>query len=242
MLTFRSLSLALAFSASLAVPAQALVGPSEDGGAFAAQAVMILARGAGRAGFCSGVVIAPDIVLTAAHCVAAPDATRVHFRGPDGAPVLIGVAHVARHPQYRADAVAARAKSVDLALVQAATPLPAYFSAAAIGVASSEPGAAFIIAGFGMRQENAAASSGVLRSARMKLRAPISNLLLWLDNAEGAGACTGDSGAPVFEAGALVAVVAFAQGAPGHACGKLTQAVRAAPERVWIDRVIAGWR
>ena len=96
--------------------------------------------------------------------------------------------------------------------------------------------------GFGVARAGDASTSGVLRRARLALRAPISNVLLWLDSAEGAGACTGDSGAPVFSNGALVAIVAFAQGQHGRGCGGLTQAVRVAPYRNWVDATIAGWR
>jgi hypothetical protein len=111
-----------------------------------------------------------------------------------------------------------------------------------MGEASSEIGAAFDIAGFGMTREGVASSSGALRSATLRLRAPVSNVLLWLESDEGAGACTGDSGAPVFFGGALVAIVAFAQGEPGHACGKLTQAVRVGPHQGWIEQIKAQWR
>ena len=240
----RSPALAIAFVLSLAVaaPASALVGPTEGAGAFAPHTVMVLSGGKGRTGFCSGVVIATDTILTAAHCVGAPAATMAHFRDANDAPVLIPVARVETHPAYRANAVAARAKSVDLALVRTATPLPDRFSAATIAAAPAEAGATLTIAGYGLSDERAASSGGVLRSARMVLRAPLSQVLLWLDNEHGAGACTGDSGGPVFEGDALVGVIAYAQGEPGRKCGKLTQAVRVAPERAWIDSVLARWR
>ncbi len=96
---------------ALALPgrsASALVGPTGEGGGYAPHVVMALAQARGGSGFCSGAVLAPNIVLTAAHCVAAPGATRVHFRDSAGKPVLMEVARVARHPGFRADAVAAR--------------------------------------------------------------------------------------------------------------------------------------
>ena len=226
----------------MAGPALALVGPTSDGVAYAPYVLMVLAQAPGRAGFCSGVLIAPKIVLTAAHCVAAPSATRVHFRDVDGAPVLMTVTRVARHPLYRADAIAARAKSIDLALVETSDRTPASFEPAALGAAPMETGAGLDVAGFGVTRENVAASSGALRSARLSLRAPLSSVLLWLDGADGAGACTGDSGAPVFWNGAVAGIVAYAQGPRGRGCGGLTQAVRIEPQRAWIERVIAGWR
>jgi secreted trypsin-like serine protease len=232
----------LAALAGASAPTHAMVGPTSDGGAYAPHVVMVLAQAAGGAGFCSGAVVGPNLVLTAAHCVSSPQATRVHFRDRSGSPVLANVRRIARHPLYRADAVKARAKSVDLALVQTAEPLPGSFSSVGITDASSAPGAAFEIAGFGVSREGAASTSGVLRSATLRLREPVSNILLWLDSAEGAGACTGDSGAPVFAGGALVGIVAFAQARSGRGCGGLTQAVRVAPFRDWIERTTAEWR
>lgn len=219
-------------------PAHAIVGASEP--AAMAGGVMVLAAGPGRGGFCSGVALGSRVVLTAAHCVAAPHTTRVHYRDASGAPVLIEAARIARHPRYRANAIAARAPSVDLALIETREDLPDALSPAAIAEGPRATGARVEVAGFGVTREGRPETSGRFRSATLSLRGPLSNLLLWLDG--DAGACTGDSGGPVFADGALVALTAFAEGAGGKACGKLTQAVRLAPHRGWIEEVIARWR
>ena len=115
-------------AASLAVcaaPALAVVGPSQTDGRFAAQAIMVLKSEGGRAGFCSGVVVAPDAVLTAAHCASNKANMRVHFRDLANKLVLIEVVDVAIHPGFRADAQKTRERTVDLALVRSARPLPA---------------------------------------------------------------------------------------------------------------------
>ncbi len=94
---------------------------------------MVLQRRGSAAGFCSGIVIGRSSVLTAAHCVPQGADVRIHYRDAEGAPVLLPVARVLRHPGYRADAIAKREKSIDLAVITTAEPLPDRFSAASIG-------------------------------------------------------------------------------------------------------------
>ena len=225
--------------AATAGPAPAIVGRTRD--VASASVVMVLGRDGVRAIVCSGVVVGPRAVLTAAHCVHAPSNTRIHFRDARGQPVLMDVARVARHPGYRSDAVVARSRSIDLAIVVTRDDLPSRFAPAILGTASDEVGTSFTIAGFGIAHEGDEASSGVLREGAVALRAPVSGLLLWLTGS--AGACTGDSGGPVFgTSGEVVAIIAFAQGEGATRCGALTQAVRIAPFRDWVETSVAAQR
>ena len=235
--------LAIAMSAT---STQAVVGPSTQDGRYAAHAIMILKRSAAKAGYCSGVVVARDIVLTAAHCVGDPANLRVHFRDSAGQPVLLKVAEVAVHPGFRANAKEARVRTVDLALVRSAEPLPASFVAAQLDETGAvEVGAAFTIAGFGIARENAPETSGTLRNGALVARAPLSKVLLWAKDRgdSGTGACTGDSGAPIFDATGtkVVAITAWADGAGKALCGKLTQGTLVAPQRGWISEVLLRW-
>jgi hypothetical protein len=239
------LSTALVLMAS--GPAPALVGASAPGDALASAVVMVLSRWAGGAGFCSGIVLAQNIVLTAAHCLAAPKDMRVHFRDDTGSPVLMDVAGSAAHPLYRADAPKTRARSIDLALLRTAVPLPARFQAVMLDNGTAiAVGSRFRVAGFGVTQEGAAASAGKLRVGLLEARAPLSSILLWADDPAhaGAGACTGDSGGPVFAATSdiLIAVMDWAAGAGPRHCGDLTQAALVAPQRGWIESVLRDWR
>ena len=102
------------------LPARAVVGASANGDAHAGHVVMVLQRKGSVAGFCSGVVIGPTAVLTAAHCVPPGADVRIHYRDAEGAPVLLPVAGISRHPGYRADAIAKREKSIDLAVITTA--------------------------------------------------------------------------------------------------------------------------
>ena len=167
-------SLAL-FALPCAPLARAVVGPARDGAAFADQLVMVLTRGAEGAGFCTGIVLAPRIVLTAAHCLRRTSDMIVHYRDPDGRAVLVAVAATAAHPLYRADAVKRRVVSIDVGLIETATPLPARFRPAAL--AAGEPpavGDPAIVVGYGIGREGEAKSGGALRAADLKVRAPTS--------------------------------------------------------------------
>jgi secreted trypsin-like serine protease len=221
----------------VAPPAQALIGETQDGAAYARHVAMVLRRGAHSAGFCSAVVVARRTLLTSAHCVGEAANMRIYATAPDGA-ALLEVARATRHPGYRADAIAARRASVDLAVVETRDDLPSTLAPVEWAPdASSAIDQAFIVAGFGVAQEALASSGGRLRAQRLLLRAPLSSLLLWLAApTPPGGACEGDSGAPVFDAqGRLVALVAFAEGARGAHCGALTQAVRVAPFRAFVE-------
>ena len=230
--------------ALLAQPAAAIVGPSQEATAFADRVVMVLQRRGSAAGFCTGIVIAPHAVLTAAHCVPPGADLRIHFRDADGRPVLLPVASVVRHPGYRPDAVAKRERSVDLAVVRLAEPLPDRFRPAELATASGAmPGAPFRVLGFGVVREGDGASSGTLREADLAARLPLSAVLLWANdpNHQGAGACTGDSGGPVLDAsGAVAALTLWAAGDGARQCGALTQALWLAPYRAWIEAETAG--
>ena len=226
------------------MPAGAVVGASTDGDVDAGSIVMVLQRRGSAAGFCSGIVIGPMAVLTAAHCVPQGADVRIHFRDAGRAPVLLPVTRVLRHPGYRADAIAKREKSIDLAVITMAEPLPDRFSAATIG----DPGAvtvgtSFRIVGFGVTREGDGKSSGHLREATLAAREPLSSVLLWAEDPrhQGLGACTGDSGGPVFQAddGAVVALTLWASGIGAAQCGAVTQALWLAPYRDWIHGAAA---
>lgn len=227
--------LALALTLVLpAGPAAAIVGGIEGapGGA-----VMVLAS---NGGVCTGVVVAPGAVLTAGHCVAGPHALRVHFPGADGAPVLIEVAARAVNPGYDAGAVAGRRRSIDLALLRTAEPLPARFPPTPLSAADPPAGDVLTVSGYGAARPGDPRSTGTFRHVSLPVVAPYgpSRILVWLRGGRGAGACQGDSGGPVSgPEGSVVAVTAWVEGT----CGGLTQAVRLGPQRDWIDRTLGSW-
>jgi hypothetical protein len=219
-------------------PAQAVVGghPAPEA---AASAVMVLSS---KGGVCTGIVVAPDAVLTAGHCVAAGLEHRVHYKDEAGAPVLAEIAARALHPGYDAGAVAGRRRSIDLALVRLAAPLPARFVPASLGAAMPRAGTRLTLAGYGVAAPADARSTGTYRSVDLGVVEPHgpSRILVWLAAGPGgASACHGDSGGPITDGSSVLAVSAWVA---GKACGGISQGVLLGPQRAWIDQTLSGWR
>jgi hypothetical protein len=231
---------------AMAAPSFALVGKTDAPGAATGHTVMVLKRQSSRAAFCSGVVVADRTILTAAHCVAG--ATGVAVYVPDGgAPKLLAAQSVALHPGYVPNAIARRKRSIDLALVRTKDPFPPGLVPVSIAYDQViQQGTRLRIAGFGLQREGVERGAGTLRSAILVVRAPLSSILIWMRGPTKAmaGACTGDSGGPVFssDASSLVAISVWARGKGRRNCGDLTQAIRLGPQRAWIENVLARWR
>src|ERR1700737_2509053 len=79
----------------LPAPVISLVGPAREAPEFAPYVVAVLDKRGGGASFCTASVIAPNVVLTAAHCVSNLSDTRVFYRGGQSRQVLFDVASVA---------------------------------------------------------------------------------------------------------------------------------------------------
>ncbi|MFN3855600.1 MAG: S1 family peptidase [Phreatobacter sp.] len=223
--------------------ARAVIGgsPVAAGDPAAAHTVMITTRN----GFCSGAVIAPSLVLTAAHCVDGNDHLAVLVFGPGRTPLVNPVSARAVHPAYRRSDWQARRTAVDLAVVRTTRPVgaglrPAVLASGAVPAA----GSAIRLAGWGPASEGDSRSAGVLRSAALTVTGSPSTYQVRLTGSGGAplGACTGDSGGPAFalQSGrpVLVGVVSWTTGPGSARCGTLTGTVPVAPHRRWIDETI----
>lgn len=226
-----------------ATPAIALVGPAREEQAAAAHTLMLLKTEARGPSFCTASAIARDVLLTAAHCVASPENLRAYWPGGD---LEQKISTVAVHPLYRADAPEKRLKSIDLALVRLARPLPAMFRA--IPIAYDAPvtsGARLRISGYGLTREGDGSSGGRLHIGALIVRDPLSQILIWAKDPanKGLGACTGDSGGPLLseDGAALVGVTVWADGEGKKHCGALTQAVRLGPQRGFIEDTLRAW-
>jgi hypothetical protein len=234
----------------LTAPVFALVGPAREAPEFAPYVVSVLDKSGGGNGggasFCTASVIAPDVVLTAAHCVSNLSNTRVFFRGDHSQLVLVDIASIAVHPEFRPKIGRKQLISIDLALLRLAEPLPPTFKPVELTdagpVATGQP---FRMAGFGRADESVSGTSGVLRAGILVASRPKSPVLVWLTDPDGTGlgGCTGDSGAPILAIGqpALVAVAIRAKGNNGNSGGGMTEAVLIGPQMPWIRKTLQAW-
>ena len=217
-------------------PAAAIVGGAQDTSPLARSSVMVLSS---KGGVCSAVVVAPDVVLTAAHCVTGAPEHRVHWRDESGVPVLVKPAAKATHPGYEPKAVRGRRRSIDLALVRVPDPLPDRVEAAALSAAVPAAAANVTVGGWGVAREGDIRSTGTFRTADLRAVEPYgqSRILLWAEG-DSAGACQGDSGGILAAGGTVAAITSWSTGAGRRTCGALTQGILLGPQREWIDRVL----
>jgi secreted trypsin-like serine protease len=247
MISFMSPAVAaLAFSLLLSTPATALVGgaaPAND--TIGRSLVMILAsRSGGRANVCTGTALTRDLVLTAAHCVAQVASSAI--LPAKGAPIMT-IKTTSVHPRYDPQSYALNRATADVALVKLADALPERIVPTALSRANAPVavGDRFTVAGFGATAANSDAGIGVARTASLIATGQPGTLQIRLfdpatrGERAGLGACTGDSGAPVFRDvdGRLlvIGVVSWSTGPKlSDGCGGLTGVTPLVRYRDWI--------
>ena len=240
---------ALALLAS--APAFAIVGggvPSADG--VARSVVTIVGS---RGNFCTGAMIAPKIVLTAAHCVQPGADYKIVDYGADRQPSLQDVKTIAIHPGFNMQTMLAHRATADVALLQLDAPAkakaPAVLGAPNIPI---QVGGRFTIAGIGVTVRGDGKSGGTIRVAGLIATGKPGTLQIRLvdpvgqGTRDGLGACTGDSGAPVFEdkpsGPAIIGVVSWSTGPNGSAgCGGLTGVTPLTLYRDWLVQTARQW-
>ena len=235
----------------LAAPAQAIVGggvPSADG---VGRAVVTIVGSRGN--FCTGALIAPKLVLTAAHCVQPGAVYKIVEYGADKQPLLRDAKTVAVHPDFNMQAMLAHRATADVALLQLEA-VPQGKSAAALGMPQVPilPGSRFTIAGIGVTIRGEGSSGGIIRAAGLVATGKPGTLQIRLVDPltngarDGLGACTGDSGGPVFEdqqgGPVIIGVISWSTGPNGSAgCGGLTGVTPLTLYRDWIVQTARQW-
>jgi hypothetical protein len=235
----------------LSVPAYAIVGggvPQADG--VARSVVTIVGS---RGNFCTGSLIAPKLVLTVAHCVQPGADYKIVEYGADKQPSLQDVKTVAVHPGFNMQTMLAHRATADVALLLLGAPAKAK-TPSALGMPNIPivVGSRFTIAGIGVTVRGDGKSGGTIRVAGLVATGKPGTLQIRLvdpvgqGTRDGLGACTGDSGAPVFEdqqgGPAIVGVVSWSTGPNGSAgCGGLTGVTPLTLYRDWIMQTARQW-
>lgn len=234
---------------TLVHPAFAMVGGGGAPSPAVAGAIVTIVGSHGTS--CTGTLIARDIVLTAAHCVA-PGTTYKMVDYKSKPPRLLDIKRTATHPQFNMQSLLAHRATADVALLQLGAPLstpPATLGGALMPVTV---GMRLTIVGMGVAVRGDGRSGGVARAASLGVTGRPGTLQIRLvdpatNNARaGLGACTGDSGAPAFldsnGGSVIVGVVSWSTG-PNNAsgCGGLTGVTPLALYRDWIIRTARSW-
>jgi secreted trypsin-like serine protease len=233
------------------VPARAIVGAAASSTEGVARAVVTIVGSRGN--FCTGALIAPKLVLTAAHCVQPGADYKIVEYGADRQPTLQVVRTVAIHPGLNMQAMSGHRATADVALLQLAAP-PKGKTAAVLGTPGIpiNVGNRFTIAGIGVTVRGDGKSGGTIRVAGLVATGKPGTLQIRLVDPvgqgarEGLGACTGDSGGPVFEdkqgGPVIVGVVSWSTGPNGSAgCGGMTGVTPLTLYRDWILQTAQKW-
>jgi secreted trypsin-like serine protease len=239
-------ALALSFA-----PACAIVGGATASAEGVGRSVVTIVGS--RGSFCSGALIAPRIVLTAAHCVQPGADYKLVEYGADRQLQMQDVKNVAVHPGFNMQAMLAHRATADVALLQLEAP-PKGKDPSAIGVPKvpMAAGSAFKISGIGVTVRGQGNSGGGIRSAALVVTGQPGALQIRLVDPltsgakKGLGACTGDSGGPVFEdhqnGPAIIGLISWSTGPNGSAgCGGLTGVTPLTLYRDWILQTARQW-
>src|SRR6478736_3832079 len=201
---------------------------------------------------CSGVIVGPDLVLTAAHCVTDRAAYRVGALSRAFRPQRFNVAALAIHPTFVPGTTPRTQPGIDLAILKLDRPLGAEFMPLDPAQAGRiDVGDNVTIAGFGVLNERARRTARTLRQTNLVSLGPVevaNRVLIVVDRnrlaeTTGAGACRGDSGGPILAATSagyrLYGITSWSSG-PLHgrepsACGGLTAVTPIVEHLGWIS-------
>ncbi|WP_354193063.1 trypsin-like serine protease [Bosea sp. OAE506] len=253
-MTTRRLAFALA-TALLAgsTPALAVIGGIASQDARGARASTLRIE-TSRGELCSGAAIAPELVLTAAHCLMGGGSVSVVSLDPNFRPRRHTVLAVLPHPSFVPGTTPRTQPGADLAMLRLSAPLPADIQPVTLG-GSLWQGEVVTMAGFGLSVETNKKTARRLRETRLVNAGNYTtqNTVKVAVDAEakgetpGAGACRGDSGGPVLRGEIrsrdLVGIVSWSSGPLNtrerRICGGFTAITPISEHRSWITESAA---
>ncbi len=234
-----------------AAPAHAIVGGGTPSAEGVGRSVVTIVGSRGN--FCTGTLIAQRLVLTVAHCVQPGATYKIVEYGAEKQPQLRDVKAVAIDPGFNMQAMLAHRATADVALLQLEAPpqgkIPAVLGTPQVPIVV---GSRFTIAGVGVTIRGEGSSAGTVRAAGLIATGRPGTLQIRLVDPvtqgarDGLGACTGDSGGPVFEdqrgGPVIVGVISWSTGPNGSAgCGGLTGVTPLTLYRDWIQQAARAW-
>jgi len=222
------------------VPALALTGNAAPAGGPRHELLIVGSHGTS----CTGTAVAHDLVLTAGHCIEQDTTYKVVEFDTARQPHLLDVRQAIRHQQFNISELFNHHATADVALLKMAAPLPPgiFPATLATGFAAPAIGDTLTVTGYGVAIRGDGKTGGTLRSARLAVIGKPGNLQVRLVDPStggaraGLGACTGDSGAPVYAAsGELMGIVSWSTG-PNmtEGCGGITGVTPLSLYRRWI--------
>jgi hypothetical protein len=226
-------------------PALAMVGGAPPAAGGVGRSVVMILGSYGTA--CTATAIAPDLLLTAAHCVQPGADYKLVDSAQEGEPVLKDVARIERDPLFDLKRLFGHLATADVAVIKLAERLPARIPPVRLG-SENKPvavGDALVVAGYGVTVRGDGRTGGTVRAATLVVTGAPGPLQIRLfdpntkDRTPGLGACAGDSGAPAFRDTngdlAIVGVVSWSTGPKLSAgCGGLTGITPLVRYRAWI--------
>lgn len=182
-------------------------------------------------GLCTGTVVAPRWVVTAAHCLEGGVSGAVFAFGNDidSPSAVVNVSAGRQHPQYDANNIVN-----DIALIRLAQDAPVAAMPRAGSLASAE-GSSLTFVGFGITS-GSASNSGIKRSVTM----PLSQLdgTTFSYGVRGKNTCSGDSGGPAFIVQAGQVRIAGVTSYGDASCRSYGVDTRVDVYASWIDQTI----
>ncbi|MFJ5370557.1 S1 family peptidase, partial [Bosea sp. CER48] len=203
-----------------------------------------------RGELCSGAVIAPEIVLTAAHCLMGGGSISVVSLDTRFRARRQMVVAVLPHPSFVPGTTPRTQPGTDLALLRLAQPLPGDIQPLTLGGGLWQ-GETVTMAGFGLSSEDNKRTARRLRETQLlnagnyttQNTVKVAVDVAARGEAPGAGACRGDSGGPVLRGTSrsrdLVGIVSWSSGPLNtrarRICGGFTAITPVSEYRSWIS-------